>query len=53
MLDTYPETLKKMYDEQPNNQPEQYNMKVATENPVNYSLEQQGLVVPERTNVWR
>ena len=53
MLETYPENLKKMYDDQPNNQPEKYNMKVATENPVNYSLEQQGLIVPARTNVWR
>ena len=53
MLETYPENLKKMYDDRPNNQPEQYNMKVAIENPVNYSLEQQGLIVPERTNVWR
>lgn len=53
MDELYPENLKKMYDETPTNQPQPYNMTVANENPVNYAQIQQGLVVPERSSVWR
>ena len=55
MINAYPENLKKMYDDTPNNQPQDYNMEVATTNPVNYGQTVQGLtkLKQKHSNIWR
>ena len=54
MLQTYSPNLKKMYDLVPNNQPDDYNILVASTNPVNYTTEQQGLGIqpPMTSSAW-